>query len=154
METYVETAPRALLEPLLGELRTLHRALLEAGRRTHEAAAGPEGAGHRLEDLARADPHFAWDRRLRHVVDDLAPLLREPEPPTWAEAAAIRAELEDVFSPGFWEERRALLHDPELAAAYRRVRGALDALPGSTPDAEALHEQHRWAAARAKRAAF
>jgi hypothetical protein len=148
---------RAKLEELAAGLRELHRALLAEQRAEYEQLHGPIASGGRLLQLAAHDPSFAWLRVLLEFMADLDALLDEVEPPSDLEAAALRQELEQVFSAAdserFWDRCLPLLQAPSVAMAYARVRTALGKLPAAarSPVPGAGEAQHRWAVARGRR---
>lgn len=139
-------------------MRALHQALLDESRADYERSHGPvSGPGHLLHLVAH-DQAFAWLRVLSSLMVDLDVLVDEEPPASDEEAAAIRRELEETFSPaapgGFWDRCSALLQSPPVVMAYAGVRAALARLPSRPPvveTAERLHAQHRWAVARRKR---
>ena len=154
------TGPASTLVELPAALRDLHRALLAQVRDEHERTHGPVGGPGQLLHLAMNDASFAWLRVLSELMVDLDELLEEEPAPSEEEAAAIRRELDEVFSPAapraFWEKCAPLLQDGEVVIAYARVRSLLTRLPRApaADDAAArLHAQHRWAVTRRKRGA-
>jgi hypothetical protein len=146
------------LEDLAVSLRELHQALLAESRAEYERTHGPlSGPGHLLHLVAH-DPEFAWLRVLSALMVDLDVLLEEEPSASEEEAAAIRGELEETFSPvepgEFWQRCSSLLQSPPVVMAYAHARAALARLPSQRPVSDAadrLHAQHRWAVARRKR---
>jgi hypothetical protein len=141
---------------LAAALRELHHALLESAREEYERTHGPVPGPGQLFHLVVNDPSFAWLRVLSEVMADLDELLDEEHPASADEQAAIRHELDEIFSPAapraFWDRCSPLLQQSDVVIAYARVRSLLARLPPSPPlDAAArLHAQHRWAVARRK----
>ncbi len=139
------------------ELRSLHKALLQAARADHEAEHGPVAGATQLLHLVVHDPAFAWLRPLSELMADLDGMLDLAQPLTDEEAGAVRGEVEHVLSPSAGElaSRAVALvaRDREIAIPYARVRQLLLALPAPPPvdAAEALHARHRWAEARRHR---
>jgi hypothetical protein len=161
-EAAIGSAPHAYLRELASALKELHHTLLEEQRHSYERLEGPIRGGAHLLHLVTHDPFFAWLRSLSAVMVDLDTLLDEAMPPTPDEAAAIRRELDELFSAGgpppFWERCAPLLQAPPVAIAYARVRTTLavlpvPAVPSSGDWAADLHAKHRWSVARRKRGA-
>lgn len=152
----VET-PSALRE-LAPALRELHHLLLQECRADYERTHGPVPGPGQLLHLAMFDPFFSWLRVLSALMADLDELLEQKEPPTDEEAAAVRGELEEIFSPAhatFWRRCAPLLQNPIVAISYGHLPALISRLP-RTPaaeDAAVLHAQHRWSVARRKRGA-
>jgi hypothetical protein len=148
---------RADLQEIAAGLLDLHRALLAEQRAAYERTRGPIVGGAQLLHLTIHDPAFAWLRVLSALATDLDELLEQPEPPSDEESGAVRAELEETFSPrapdDFWSRCAPLLQVPPVAMAYARVRAALSRLPPPIPPdtAAELHAKHRWAVARRMR---
>ena len=147
------------LSELAPALRELHKALLQEGRDDYERTHGPVAGTGQLLHLVMHDPSFAWLRVLSALMADLDELLEAPEPATDEEAAAIRRELEETFSPAsggdFWARCSPLLQSAPVVIAYARVQALLRRLPRPpAPEVAAdLHAQHRWAVVRRKRGA-
>jgi hypothetical protein len=148
---------RAGLLALAEGLRQLHRALLDEQRAEYQQTHGPIAGGVQLLNLVMHDPAFVWLRVLSEFMADLDGLLDEEEPPSAAEAAALRQELEQVFSsaasPIFWDRCLPLLQAPHVAMAYAQVRAALATLPaGPAPAVPGeVRPENRWAVARGAR---
>ncbi len=137
---------RADLQEIAAGLLDLHRALLAEQRAAYEHTRGPIIGGAQLLHLTIHDPAFAWLRVLSALATDLDELLDQPEPPSDEEAGAVRAELEETFSPrapdDFWSRCAPLLQAPPVAMAYARVRG------GAGPASAAAPAGHRRRVAR------
>jgi hypothetical protein len=148
---------REITQQLAIELRSLHKALLQAARAAYEAEHGPVGGAMQLLHLVVHDPAFGWLRPLSELMADLDAILDLAEPLTDEEAGAVRGEVEHILSPSGGElagRAVALVEkDPEIAIPYARVRQLLIALPPppAIDAAEALHARHRWAEARRHR---
>lgn len=148
---------RQVAQLLATELRSLHKALLEAARTAHEAEHGPVAGPTQLLHLLVHEPSFAWLRPLSELMADLDGMLDLPEPLTDEEAGAVRGEVEHLLSPtaGELAARAVALVaiDPQIAIPYARVRQLLLALPAPpvVDAAAALHARHRWAETRRHR---
>jgi hypothetical protein len=145
------------LQELVPALAELHHALLDESRVEYERAHGPVSGPGQLLHLVAHDEAFAWLRVLSSLMVDLDVLLEEDQPVIEDEAAAIRRELEETFSPAapddFWQRCSPLLQSAPVVMAYARVRAVLSRLPSrasTSEGAEQLHAQHRWAVARRK----
>lgn len=144
----------AVIDELAIELRVLHKALMQAGRADYEAQHGPIGGAGQLLHLLVEDPAFAWLRPLSELMTDLDEMIDLGEPLSDDDVAAVRGELEHLFSPrgqGLWTATTRFLQEHhDVATAYARVRQLLLALPAPAPEdaAAALHAQHRWAEIR------
>jgi hypothetical protein len=151
------TESTSTLVELAAALRELHRTLLENARQEYERTHGPVPGPGQLFHLVVNDQSFAWLRVLSEVMADLDELLDEQSAASADEQAAIRRELDQIFSPAapraFWDRCSPLLQQSDVVIAYAHVRSLLARLPPAPPlDAAAgLHAQHRWAVARRKR---
>jgi len=146
-----------VVRDLSSELKTLHKALLQAGQAAFEIEHGPVQGTLQLLHLVVHDPAFAWLRPLSELMADLDALLDLEIPPNREEEGAVRGELEHLLSPAGGELWSALAkfiqQAPEVAAAYARVRQILLSLPkpAVSDEGAALHAQHRWAESRLHR---
>src|SRR6266850_1672150 len=80
-------------------LREVHRALVQAVRKTYEREVGPAGGPGQMLRLLTEDPYFAWLHPMSELIVDLDSLLtQELLPP--GTVAGVRQEIDRLTRAG------------------------------------------------------
>src|SRR3979490_2914755 len=125
-------------------LREVHRALVQAVRKTYERDVGPAGGPGQMLKLLTEDPYFAWLHPMSELIVDLDSLLTQELLPLGT-VAAVRMEVDRLTQPGdspFWTRYAPSLQaEPGVVMAHGRLRRAINALPET---ADSLHQRKEW----------
>ena len=148
MTMAAESAYKPGLLETASALREVHRALVQAVRKSYERENGPtNGPGHLLR-LLTEDSYFAWLHTMSELIVDLDSLLAQELLPSGT-VAAVRMEIDRLTQASeapFWSRYAPLLQsEPAVVMAHGRLRRAINALPESK---EGLHERKQWVAPR------
>ena len=92
--------PRQDIEAVRAEALGLHKKLIDAARLQYEARHGSVVHPGEMLRLVAFDPEFAWVRPLTRLILDIDERLETPGPLTPADAAQVRADVEEMFGPG------------------------------------------------------
>ncbi|HET7136536.1 MAG TPA: hypothetical protein VFJ25_11500 [Casimicrobiaceae bacterium] len=150
------------LAALAQALKSLHRALAERVRRDAEAREQTVIMPGQWLSRLTGDAQFAWLRSLSELMVDLDVFLDADPAPAADDMAAIRAEVERTIAPStvsgtesdFSRHYWHYVHEePNVGAIHGELRRALDRLPepADVDETDALHERHKWTAARRQR---
>ncbi|MBK7859965.1 MAG: hypothetical protein IPJ65_15345 [Archangiaceae bacterium] len=96
--------PRQDIEAVRSEALGLHKRLIDAARMKYEARHGVVQPGEMLR-LVAFDPEFSWLRPLTRLILDIDERLEKETPVTEADAAQVRAEVEQVFGAAQGEQQ-------------------------------------------------
>ncbi len=148
---------RTSVENARASLQEHHKTLVGVVARAYERQYGTLAGSGQLLHLLAHDEFFAWLRPISELIVALDDLLDVAEPIQQADAAAVRAEIEETVDkgPGAFRDRYVTLlqEEPEVALSHGQLRRAIASLPASAREdvAALLHMRHKWAAARRKR---
>ncbi len=117
-------------------LLSLHKALIDDMRASHELATGRALTPGELLGLLTGDPAFDWLHPFSQLVVAIDELLEREVPPSDDDAAAVRLEIARLIDGR--EPRYAAASDRATAVALEHSR--LEAALGRLPDAS-LDEQ-------------
>src|ERR1700757_735653 len=100
-----ESAHKPALLEVASALREVHRALVQATRKSYEREVGhPAGSPGQMLKLLTEDPYFAWLHTMSELIVDLDSLLTQELLPGGT-VAAVRMEIDRLTQAGdspFW----------------------------------------------------
>jgi hypothetical protein len=127
----------ALINVISGELRGLHKALIQSEAEDF----GLPGNPFQLLNLVVNHPHFAWLHALSELMAEMDASLDSDEIIDSNTAAAFKAMIETLIGPrvpsnALFRERYLLLlqHSPAVVVAHSELRRALDKIPDRSSD--------------------
>lgn len=137
-----QAARRRRLDELSHALRPLHKALIDLVQAEYEVGHGPVGGPLKLYQLVTSDPFFAWLHPMSALMAEIDELVDQKEPIAVAEAAALRAALENLVSDcgrepkpdSFVARYLAVLQDnPHVVMLHAKMRKLLDGVESPAP---------------------
>jgi hypothetical protein len=140
MKSSISTADvkvRALMNDISGELRRLHKALIEFEAEDF----GLPGDPFQLLNLVVNHPHFAWLHALSELMVEMDASIDSDEIIDLNTAAAFKVMIETLIGPGapsnplFRERYMALLQQSSaVVMAHGELRRVLDKIPSKSSD--------------------
>jgi hypothetical protein len=91
------SSPRQDIEAVRAEALDLHKKLIDAARLQYEARHGAVARPGEMLRLVAFDPEFAWLRPLTRLILDIDERLESDEVVTDADAARVRAAVDEIF---------------------------------------------------------
>lgn len=122
------------LRRLRDGLLRLHKAILDAERRSYELAHGPVESMHTLLQLVMHDPWFGWFRPISEIVVQIDEVLDSDEPVSDDVVRGMFREVRSLLLPTEEGEefavkyRKILQVDPDIILAHAKVAELLQAV--------------------------